>query len=62
MLKERYSEDNALNNNKLDYLSWETGFRRGMEYQQQLDQRVINLHQGAKGFIKKILDRKNDPR
>ncbi len=55
MLKEDYGKDNDLNNNKLDYPSWEIGFQRGMEYQQKLDNRVIKAHESSQNFIKKIL-------
>ncbi len=57
MLKEIFEMDNSFNNNTLDYVSWELGFQRGMEYQQKLDNRVLNLHEGAKGFLNKFKDR-----
>lgn len=55
MLKEIYNKDDSSNKNKLDYLSWQIGFQRGMEYQQKLDNRVIKQHESAKEFIYKIL-------
>ncbi len=54
MLKERFDED-KLHIKKLDYPSWEQGFQRGMEYQRELDNRVINLEKNAQGFINNLI-------
>ncbi len=57
MLKETYDKDNSFNKGKLNYVSWELGFQRGMEYQQKLDNRVIGLHEKGQALIDKFLKR-----
>lgn len=54
MLRERFDKD-KLKNKDLDYISWELGFQRGMEYQMELDKRVIGLTEKAGNIVKKIL-------
>lgn len=54
MLVERFEKDNV-NAKDLDYTSWEFGFKRGMEYQQELDKRVLNLTENAGNIIKHII-------
>ena len=50
MLNKRFEEDEK-GNEDLDYVSWELGFQRGMEWQKKLDKRVLDLTERAKGLI-----------
>lgn len=54
MLDERFGKD-KLRIKNLDYPSWELGFQRGMEYQMEMDKRVLNLEKGAKGFLMRLV-------
>lgn len=50
-LRLQFSIDNKYHYKELDYISWEIGFQRGMEYQQKLDKRVLDLEKKAKGLL-----------